>query len=349
MARPNKGLGHVDALTGDPEYKWRLQVILATLTGEMAVDEACDDLELGETQFGTLRKRVLQGALDAFSPRAVGRPRKEAEVSVVELAALRAENAELERQMAEMRARVEVALLPFLGGERGGKRRKKAPPAPYGLVRGAAVPTPRSAAESPHRGPAAADHAGPAAGPAVGRGASAAALPGAAAEHDRDLRPRLQGRAGAQSAPAAVSAGPARRRCRVGDRRNLDGGTGRRQESPRAGRRRAEAAAGDGARIGARGARGGRARTAAPPLRAAWPAARAEARQRLGLHCGGAAELLSGARHRADALAGAPAGLERHLRGLGPVGEGEGRCGGCGARQHHAVAVRPRRRGHGEG
>ena len=46
MARPNKGLGHVDALAGDKETKWRLQIILATMSGEMFVEEACDALEV---------------------------------------------------------------------------------------------------------------------------------------------------------------------------------------------------------------------------------------------------------------------------------------------------------------
>lgn len=50
MARPNKGLGHVDGLKGDPEDKLRLKILLATVTGEMLVDEACDELELGPTR-----------------------------------------------------------------------------------------------------------------------------------------------------------------------------------------------------------------------------------------------------------------------------------------------------------
>jgi transposase-like protein len=122
MARPNKGLRHVDALTGDPETKWRLQLILATLSGEMFVEEACEELEIGPTQFATLRRRVLQGALDALEPRPIGRPSKEVTVSVVEVAALRERNAELEQQLTEMRARVELAILPFLGKRRRGKR-----------------------------------------------------------------------------------------------------------------------------------------------------------------------------------------------------------------------------------
>ena len=124
MARPNKGLGHVDGLQGDQESKWRLQVILATLTGEMLVEEAYEELDIGPTQLATLRRRALQGALDALVPRALGRPRQEVTVPADEVAALRARNAELEHQLAAMRARVELAILPSLGKSPRGKRQR---------------------------------------------------------------------------------------------------------------------------------------------------------------------------------------------------------------------------------
>lgn len=132
MPRPNKGLGHVDALDGDKETKWRLQVVLATLTGEMLVEEAYEELEIGPTQFASLRQRALQGALDALVPRAGGRPRKEATVSLDEVAALRKRNAELERELKKLRARIELALLPFLEKPAGGTRRRSDKTAPDG-------------------------------------------------------------------------------------------------------------------------------------------------------------------------------------------------------------------------
>jgi len=132
MPRPNKGLDHVDALDGDPENKWRLKVILATLTGEMLVEEAYDELEIGPTQLASLRRRALQGALDGLVPRAGGRPRKEVTVSAEEVVALRKRNAELERQLTEMRARIELALLPFLEKPTGGTRRGSEKTSPDG-------------------------------------------------------------------------------------------------------------------------------------------------------------------------------------------------------------------------
>jgi hypothetical protein len=129
MARPNKGLDHVDSLEGDPESKWRLKVILATLTGEMLVEEAYEELEVGPTQFANLRRQTLQAAVDGLVKKPGGRPRKETSMSAAEVAALQLRNAELEREIAELRARVELALLPFLGkgatpgARRAGRRR----------------------------------------------------------------------------------------------------------------------------------------------------------------------------------------------------------------------------------
>jgi transposase-like protein len=90
----------------------------------MLVDEAYDELGIGPTQLANLRRQALQGALDALVPRPGGRPRKEPEVTVAELEALRLRNQQLEREIAEMRARVELAILPFLGK---GKRKGRGP------------------------------------------------------------------------------------------------------------------------------------------------------------------------------------------------------------------------------
>jgi hypothetical protein len=116
----------VDSLEGDSDTKWRLKVILATLTGEMLVEEAHDELDLGPTQFANLRQQALEGALDALIQRPGGRPRKEATVSAEAWQALRARNAELERELAELRARIELAVLPFLRPQP--KRTRKRPP-----------------------------------------------------------------------------------------------------------------------------------------------------------------------------------------------------------------------------
>lgn len=86
------------------------------------MEEAYDELDVGPTQMANLRRQALQGALDALVKKPGGRPRSEAVVSEEEVAALRLRNAALERELAEMRARVELAILPFLGKRPGGKR-----------------------------------------------------------------------------------------------------------------------------------------------------------------------------------------------------------------------------------
>lgn len=132
MARPTKGLAHVDGLQGELEDKLRLKVLLATLTGEMLVDEACDELDLGPTQLANLRKQALQGALDALAARPAGRPRRVVTVTHEEVAAMQQRIVELERDATILRSKLELAILPLLKGPRRSKSRRKAPAAAQG-------------------------------------------------------------------------------------------------------------------------------------------------------------------------------------------------------------------------
>lgn len=122
MARPNKGLGHVDALAGDPDHKWTLRLILSTILGELSVDEACNELSIGPTYLGMLRTRVLQGALAALAPRPVGRPPSADEPSEREIEAVQ-RAAELEQEIKVLRAQLELAELK----QQRGARRSKSP------------------------------------------------------------------------------------------------------------------------------------------------------------------------------------------------------------------------------
>lgn len=129
MPRPNKGLGHVDGLQGDPESKYRLKVVLATLTGEMLVDEAYEELEVGPTQFANLRKQTLQAALDGLQPKPVGRPRRASMRTDEEVEAMETHIAELERELTLLRSRLELMILPLLKDPSGSKsRRRRQPP-----------------------------------------------------------------------------------------------------------------------------------------------------------------------------------------------------------------------------
>jgi hypothetical protein len=126
MSRPSKGIEHVDSLCGDDASKARLRAVLATITGELSVEEACAILSLSPSRFHELREEALSGALLALAPRPAGRPPAPKEEALV--AALRRENAELRHDLEAARTRAEVALLmpgllrPLSQGEKGGPR-----------------------------------------------------------------------------------------------------------------------------------------------------------------------------------------------------------------------------------
>ncbi len=52
-----------------------MKVILEALGGQRSVASACKELGVGPTQYANLRDQMLQGALDAMTPKPVGRPR----------------------------------------------------------------------------------------------------------------------------------------------------------------------------------------------------------------------------------------------------------------------------------
>lgn len=132
--RTGMGLNVVEILDGDARDKRRLRMILATIAGEMTVDRACRELDLGRTRFYDLRAEVLQAAMDALKPRGPGRPRAPRESREV---------LDLQRQLVErdrelMMARVREGLLMAMpsvlsrslegASEKGGSRPNSAGP-----------------------------------------------------------------------------------------------------------------------------------------------------------------------------------------------------------------------------
>jgi hypothetical protein len=85
MSRPNLGVEHVDKLAGERETKTRLKVILRTLTGELAVNDAAEQIGVRPSRFHELRDEALMGALDALAPKPPGRPPSACSVSQREL------------------------------------------------------------------------------------------------------------------------------------------------------------------------------------------------------------------------------------------------------------------------
>jgi len=106
--RPPKGLSHVDSLSGDAAEKERLKTILATILGELPVQEAAARLGLSESRFHELRQSALRGMLAGLAPRPPGRPAKKREPK--EVKDLRERVAWLEEELEISRLRTEIAM-----------------------------------------------------------------------------------------------------------------------------------------------------------------------------------------------------------------------------------------------
>jgi hypothetical protein len=94
-------------LEGSPAAKQRLEVILETITGQLTVPQACQQLGIGKSRFHALRNQTLQATLEALEPHPLGRPAKPswpAQAEVDELQAeLRRVRAELELAQVQLR------------------------------------------------------------------------------------------------------------------------------------------------------------------------------------------------------------------------------------------------------
>ena len=108
--RPPKGLGHVDALSGDEASKDRMKAILATLTGDLSVPEACARLGVSESRFHELRHVALTSMLEGLAPRPPGRPPKEPEEDE-QVTRLKERLAWTEEELEVARTRTEIAMV----------------------------------------------------------------------------------------------------------------------------------------------------------------------------------------------------------------------------------------------
>lgn len=131
MARPNKGAAHVDDLKGTPREKHRVKVILEALGGQRSVADACRELGVGPTQYANLRDQMLQGALDAMTPKPVGRPPLAARRTQAEVDELEDQLIDLAGDNALLQAKLDATEALRAGGvsksPEGGKPTKKRP------------------------------------------------------------------------------------------------------------------------------------------------------------------------------------------------------------------------------
>ena len=131
--RPAQGLGHVDQLEGGEETKHRLRVILASLAGELTVEQACRELGLGEARFHVLRRQALESALAGLTPKRRGRPAQHEPEIDRRVSELQSQVDELELALYASRVREELALsMPHLlrregTGRSSAKKKESAP------------------------------------------------------------------------------------------------------------------------------------------------------------------------------------------------------------------------------
>jgi transposase-like protein len=121
--RPPKGSALVEKFAGSESAKEKLKVIVATLTGELSVEEACGHLGVSEQRLHQMRDEVLSAGLWSLEPKPVGRPREEEteeERKVRELQA-RVDRLELELHAADARTMIALTMPHLLKDWRGKK------------------------------------------------------------------------------------------------------------------------------------------------------------------------------------------------------------------------------------
>jgi transposase-like protein len=99
----------VEHLEGSASAKERLEMILATIAGQVSVVDAAEQLGISEAMFYRLRNRVLQVGLEDLEPKPIGRPPQLESAEQLRSAALAARVAELERERTAQAVRLELA------------------------------------------------------------------------------------------------------------------------------------------------------------------------------------------------------------------------------------------------
>jgi uncharacterized small protein (DUF1192 family) len=109
VGRKPKKLAHVEKLTGSEQAKQRLKWILATLSGEATIPQACGALEINESRFHQVRNAWLQDAVGCLEPAPVGRPPKHGSEEVARVAELQQRVARLEGELHVAHLKAELA------------------------------------------------------------------------------------------------------------------------------------------------------------------------------------------------------------------------------------------------
>jgi transposase-like protein len=129
--RPVKGSALVDGLEGSAGAKLRLRLVIDSLSGKIAVEEACRQLGIGESRFHAMRQEALAGALSGLEPSPAGRPAKPRPEDDPEREKLREELLQAKMELQAARVREEIAIaMPNVLQSRKNELLKKTPPRP---------------------------------------------------------------------------------------------------------------------------------------------------------------------------------------------------------------------------
>jgi transposase len=95
-------------LEGSANAKERLELMLATIAGQVSVVEASGRLGISEAMFYKVRNRVLQVCLEDLEPKPLGRPPAQLTEDQQQRQELEAEVTALQRELAAQSVRVEL-------------------------------------------------------------------------------------------------------------------------------------------------------------------------------------------------------------------------------------------------
>ncbi len=138
LGRKPQGTELVDALVGSAHAKSRLKAFLATLSGELSVEAACQQLGICQSRFFEQRTAWLHESVGLLEPRLPGRPRKEEPpLSAEEARLLRERLQTLEARAAAVEVQAElVRTLPHVVARAAApKKTKQRVPRPRNLPR----------------------------------------------------------------------------------------------------------------------------------------------------------------------------------------------------------------------
>jgi transposase-like protein len=102
------GPEYVEQLQGSDDAKRRAKIILETMTGNLRVQEACQELGICEQRLGQLRQEMLQAAVASLETQPTGR--RPAAPESPEVAALKEQLAALQDELQAAQVREEIAL-----------------------------------------------------------------------------------------------------------------------------------------------------------------------------------------------------------------------------------------------